>query len=104
MRPRLLLRLAAVLMFIHAVFHLLGHLQWKTLSSPAYDPVVKQMTGQKFPFMGAVHSMGDYFDGYGYIIAIFIILTGCLLWALGDIGLQYPVVALKILIPITIFI
>jgi hypothetical protein len=62
------------------------------------------MTGPKFPFMGATHSMADYFDGYAYIIAIFIILTGCLLWALGDIGLKYPLVALKLLIPITLFI
>ena len=103
MRPRLLLRISAVLMFIHALFHVLGHMKWKTLSSSSYDEVVKQMTVPKFPFMGAVHSMGDYFDGYGYIITVFIVLTGCLLWALSDIAVKYPSVGLKLLIPITIF-
>ncbi len=104
MGPRLLLRISAVLMFIHALFHVLGHLKWKTLSSPSYDVVVKHMTERKFPFMGAEHSMGDYFDGYGYIIAIFIVLTGCLLWALSDISMKYPLVGLQLLIPITLFI
>ena len=104
MGPKLLLRISAVLMFIHAVFHVLGHMKWKTVSSPSYDVVVKQMTVPKFPFMGAVHSMGDYFDGYGYSIALFILLIACLLWALSDIALKYPPVGLKLLIPITIFI
>jgi hypothetical protein len=91
-------------MFIHALFHTLGHLKWKTLSSPSYDVVVKQMTVPKFPFMGAVHSVGDYFDGYGYFITAAIILIGCLLWALSDIAVKYPPVGLKLLIPITILI
>jgi hypothetical protein len=104
MGPRLLLRISAVLMFIHALFHTLGHLKWKTLSSPSYDEVVKQMTVPKFPFMGAVHSIGDYFDGYGYFITLAVVLIGCLLWALSDIAVQYPLVGLKLLIPITILI
>jgi hypothetical protein len=104
MGPRLLLRISAVLMFIHALFHILGHMKWKVLSSPSYDEVVKQMTIPKFSFMGAVHSIGDYFDGYAYFIAAVIILIGCLLWALGDIAIQYPIVGLKLLIPITILI
>jgi hypothetical protein len=104
MGPKLLLRISAVLMFVHALFHMLGHMQWKMLSSPAYDEVVRQMTGPKFLFYGAMHSMGDYFDGYGYFITLAVVLLGCLLWALSDIAIMYPLVGLKLLIPITILI
>ncbi len=104
MGPKLLLRISAVLIFIHAALHTVGHLQWKNVTSPAYGEVVKQMTEPKFPFMGAVHSIGDYYDGYGYLITLVLILIGALLWALGDLAVKYPPVGLKLLIPLTIFI
>jgi len=104
MGPKLLLRISAVLMFIHAGLHALGHMQWKTITSPAYGEVVKQMTVPKFPYMGAVHSIGDYYDGYAYFITIVLILIGALLWALSDIAIKYPPVGLKLLIPVTVFI
>ena len=95
MTPKLLLRISAVLMFIHAFFHTAGHLRWKEITTPSYAEVVKQMTVPKFPFMGATHSIGDYFDGYGYLITAFIILIGCLLWALSDIATKYPPIGFK---------
>ncbi len=104
MGPKLLLRISAVLMFILAGLHALGHMQWKTITSPAYGEVVKQMTVPKFPYMGAVHSLGDYYDGYAYFITIVLILIGALLWALSDLAIKYPPVGLKLLIPVTVFI
>jgi hypothetical protein len=103
MGAKLLLKISAVLMFINAIAHLVQHLQWKTAADPAYGEVVKQMTSQKAPFAGVVRSMGDYYDGYGYITAAFLVLMGALFWALSDISDEYPAVGLKILIPLDIF-
>jgi phage shock protein PspC (stress-responsive transcriptional regulator) len=103
MGAKLLLKISAVLMFINAIAHLAQHLQWKTATDPAYAEVVRQMTSQKIPVAGVVRSMGDYYDGYGYITAVFLVLLGVLFWALSDISAQYPAVGLKLLIPLDVF-
>ena len=79
MKPKLLLRIAAVLIFIHAVLHTIGFSQWKQDPDPAKGQVIKQMTGQKFPFMGTSRNMGEYYDGFGYCGSIAMFLMGALL-------------------------
>jgi hypothetical protein len=75
MTPKLLIRIAAVLIFIHAFGHTIGHSGWKKAPDPVEHQVIQQMTGHKFPFMGVNRSLAEYFDGYGYAcsIALFII-------------------------------
>jgi hypothetical protein len=80
MNPKLLLRIAAVLMLIHLIGHSIGHSGWKKDTDPAKTPVIRLMTGPKFPFMGVNRSMGDYFDGYGYIASVTLTLMVVLLW------------------------
>ena len=103
MAPKLLLRTSSVLIFIHAILHVIGQSQWKVASSPAYAEVVKQMTGPKFPAMGAERSLGEFFDGFGITVTISLLLVGCLLWALSDIALDYGEAGLKLLIPVVVF-
>ncbi|MDB4902040.1 MAG: hypothetical protein JWQ63_1321 [Mucilaginibacter sp.] len=75
MTPKLLIRIAAVLIFIHGFGHTIGHSGWKKALDPVEQQVIQQMTGHKFPFMGVNRSLAEYFDGYGYAcsIALFII-------------------------------
>jgi hypothetical protein len=80
MKPKLLLRIAAVLMLIHGVLHTMGFSSWKQDPDPARHEVIKQMTGQKLPFMGASHNMGEYYDGFGYASSIALFLIALLLW------------------------
>jgi hypothetical protein len=80
MKSKLLLRVAAILILIHAVLHTAGFSQWKQDTDPAKHEVIKQMTGQKLPFMGALHNMGEYYDGFGYAASIALILIAVLLW------------------------
>jgi uncharacterized membrane protein YedE/YeeE len=80
MTPKLLLRIAAVLILIHLIGHSIGHSSWKKNTDPAKIPVIRLMTGPKFPFMGVNRSMGDYFDGYGYIASVTLALLVVLLW------------------------
>jgi len=86
MTPKLLLRIAAVLIFVHATLHTIGFTTWKTAPDPVEQEVVHQMTGHQFPFMGAIHSLGDYYDGFGYASSIALLLIAVLLWmASGEV-------------------
>jgi hypothetical protein len=103
MGSKLLLKISAVIMFLNAVAHAVQHLQWKNAVDPVYGEVVTAMTQQKFALIGEVRTMGDYFNGYGYIITIFLLLIAALLWALADISEEYPNIGLKLLIPVVLF-
>jgi hypothetical protein len=74
MNPKLLLRIAAILIFVHCVLHTIGFTSWKQPTDPLEKQIVEQMTGHKFPFMGATHSLGDYYDGFGYASSIALLL------------------------------
>jgi len=80
MKPKLLLRIAAVLILIHAVLHTIGFSSWKTDPDPARHQVIQLMNGQKLPFMGTSRNMGEYYDGFGYASSIALILICLLLW------------------------
>jgi len=80
MTPKLLLRIASILLLIHLIGHSFGHSGWKKDTDPAKMPVIRLMTGPKFPFMGVNRSMGDFYDGYGYIASVTLILMILLLW------------------------
>jgi hypothetical protein len=78
MSSKVLLRIAAVLMFIHCVLHTIGFSGWKT--DPTRQAVIKAMTGQKLPFMGANRSMGEFYDGFGYASTIALAFIAVSLW------------------------
>jgi hypothetical protein len=80
MKPKLLLRIAAILILIHALLHTMGFNQWKEDPEPAKHEMIKLMTGQKFPFMGTSRNMGEYYDGFGYAASIALFLIAVLLW------------------------
>ena len=85
MKPKILLRIASILIFIHAVLHTIGFSGWKT--DPARQAVIQAMTGQKLPFMGTSRSMGQYYDGFGYATTIALLLIAVSLWIIsGELG------------------
>jgi ABC-type multidrug transport system permease subunit len=80
MKPKLLLRIASILIFIHSALHTLGFSGWKKAPDHAEQQVISQMTGHSFPFMGATHSLADYYDGFGYGCSIALFLIAVLFW------------------------
>ncbi|HTD98800.1 MAG TPA: hypothetical protein VK668_05915 [Mucilaginibacter sp.] len=98
MKPKLLLRIAAVLILIHGVLHTIGFSQWKQDPDPARHEVIKQMTGQKFPFMGTSRNMGEYYDGFGYAGSIALILIAFLLWIVSGELSPNPSLAKKVIV------
>jgi hypothetical protein len=47
---------------------------------PVYKSIVDGMTSHKFPFMGAIHTLGDYYEGFGYACSMALLLTAIVLW------------------------
>jgi ABC-type multidrug transport system permease subunit len=80
MKPKILLRIAAILILVHSLLHTTGFSQWKKDPDPAKQEVIKQMTRQKFPFMGTSRNIGDYYDGFGYACSIALFLIAAALW------------------------
>jgi hypothetical protein len=80
MKPKILLRIAAILIFIHAVLHTIGFSSWKRDPDPAKHQLIQLMTGQKSPFMGVMRNVGEYYDGFGYATSIALVLFAFLLW------------------------
>ena len=70
MSSKLLLRIAAGLLFLHLFLHSIGHSNWQKTNDAVKQGVINQMVDHKFYFMGTDRSMGDYFMGYGYIVTI----------------------------------
>jgi len=101
MKPKILLRIASIVMILHDVGHMMGSLTWKQAVEPDKQQVIEQMTGHKFPFMGAMRSMGDYYDGYGYAAALAILLIAVILWIISGSEAQNSSLGKKILISIS---
>ena len=102
MKPKLLLRIAAVMMLMHAIGHTMGHMGWRKTNDPVKLEVIRQMTEPKFPFMGVVRSMGEYFEGFSNSATILLLLAFSLLWILSNISVNHPLVAANLLWPISI--
>jgi hypothetical protein len=99
MKPKLLLRIAAILILIHGVLHTMGFSQWK--QDPARHEVIKQMTGQRFPLMGTSRNMGEYYDGFGYASSIALFLIAILFWTVSGELSSNPSLAKKVIVVIS---
>jgi hypothetical protein len=102
--PKILIRIAAILMLVHLLGHTIGFSGWKKATDPAQQEIIKRMTGQRFPFMGAIHSMGDYYDGFGYGCSIAILLFILILWFVSGELNSSPRLAKKVLLSVSLYI
>lgn len=102
MKPRLLLRIAALFILIHLLGHSFGHFSWKETRDPAKQEVIRQMTGPEFEFMGAMRSMGDYYEGYSLILFVVYAMSIALILAAARYADSNHDIARTVLTPIGI--
>jgi hypothetical protein len=95
MKSKTLFRIASAILVLHAIGHLFGMASWTEAQTDEQKMVVHAMTDHRFPFMGAVHSFGDSFNGFGYIAEISLLLAAYLLWVCGSAVDSYPVISRK---------
>jgi hypothetical protein len=83
MNAKLFLRIAAVVMLLHAVGHTMGALSWKKAPNTAVAQVINGMQNQHFDFMGRSASLADFYNGYGISMIFVLLLVSVLLWLLA---------------------
>ena len=103
MKPKLLLRIAAAIIFLHALAHTMGVYTWKNTNSHVPQDLIKQMTEQKFAFMGTTATMAAFYDGFGYASTIAMLLIVAILWILGSAPKKNAALSVKILWPAAAF-
>ncbi len=83
--PPLLLRIAAVLTFIHAVLHTIGGVFGKAGPGPA-TVAVEAMKVNQFLLMGHIRSFWDFYRGMGLGATISLTAEAVLFWQLGTLA------------------
>jgi hypothetical protein len=85
MKPALLLRIAAVLTFIHAVLHTIGGVFGKAEPGPA-TVAVQAMKMNQFLLMGHTRSFWDFYRGMGLGATISLTAEAVLFWQLSSLA------------------
>jgi hypothetical protein len=102
MKPKIILRLASLSMLLHTIGHTIGALSWKKDPDPNIQQVVDTMISHKFIFLGALRSIGDFYEGYGMTMIVVLLLMTILLWQLSTTYILYPAPSAKLLQPISL--
>jgi hypothetical protein len=80
MKPKLLLRIAAGLMFLHTIGHSFGALTWKDAPNAAVAAVIASMQSEHFHFMGRESTIAGFYVGYGVSMILVLLFISLLLW------------------------
>jgi hypothetical protein len=88
MRAPLVLRIASVVSVLFAAGHTLGALQ--SWSPPGDTEVLQAMRSFHFDAGGATRSYWDFYVGFGFIISIYFLLQGVLVWQIATIARTEP--------------
>src|SRR5215472_2930200 len=84
----LLLRIASIISLLFTIGHSMGGLkQWSPMGD---NPVLTSMTEVRFDTMGANRSYLDFFLGFGWSIAVFMLMEAILLWQLASLARAEP--------------
>ncbi|MDB5124853.1 MAG: hypothetical protein JWP94_2982 [Mucilaginibacter sp.] len=84
MKPKLLLRVASVIMLLHTMGHTFGALSWKNAPNAAVAVVIAGMQREHFDFMGRSATVAAFYEGYGIINIFVLLLLSVLLWLLAS--------------------
>ncbi|SRR5258708_958671 len=102
MKSKILLRIASVVMFLHMFGHTFGHLNWNKSVDPARQEVIRQMTVNKFPFMGMMRSMSEYYEGFSLLASLALFLIAATLWVVSGFTVQSTFMVKRILVIVSL--
>jgi len=97
MNPKILLRIAAIVLFFHAIGHSMGTFAWQADFSDIPSEVVAKMYQDQFNFMGKETTMASLFTGNGIGGLISLLLMSVLLWAVSGWNNKQAVTVLWII-------
>ncbi|MDP9076935.1 MAG: hypothetical protein M3O71_05890 [Bacteroidota bacterium] len=83
MKPKILLRIAAIMMFLHTIGHTLGAFSWDEAPDAAVGKVIYGMKIVHFAFMGRQVTLASFYIGYGFTMILVLLPISILLWLLS---------------------
>jgi hypothetical protein len=86
MKATLFLRIASVLAIIHAILHTIGGMLSKPNNGAPEIAIIEAMKSRSFNVMGSMRNYWDFFFGYGWLVAITLLVQGILFWQLATIA------------------
>lgn len=98
MKPKLLLRIAGIIMLLHTLGHTMGALGWKDAPNPAVKQVIDGMQTNHFDFMGRSSTLANFYAGYGYIMIGVLLFITILLWQLSATPVRKIAFSLAVLL------
>ncbi|PJZ54390.1 LIC_13387 family protein [Leptospira adleri] len=100
MKPKILIRIASVLMLIFTLGHSIGHFtRYNTTDIRAINTITSmQMT--KIPMEGVDKTYDQFYSGMSLNLSITLITFAVLLWLLSNLVPSNPKIVRKLLIPI----
>ena len=85
MKPKLFLRIAAVVAIVEATLHTIGGVFGKPMPGPA-TTAVTAMKENQFLLTGLTRSYWDFYIGFGLAITVFLAIEGVVFWMLGSLA------------------
>jgi hypothetical protein len=89
MKPKVFLRIAAIVLILHAIGHSMGALTWQKPDSGIPTEVVQKMQEVHFDFMGKENTMAAMFTGNGTAGIILLLLMSVILWTVSGWNNKY---------------
>jgi hypothetical protein len=86
MKPSLLLKIASVLTFLHAVGHTIGGVLGKPRNGAEEIAVIETMKAHSFNVMGSMKTYWDFLFGYGLDASVTMLVTAVVFWQLATIA------------------
>ena len=91
MSTTLWLRIAAVIQLVFTAGHSMGGLsKWSPMGD---NDVLHRMTTVRFSTMGVQRSYLDFFMGFGWLLAVVMLMEAVLFWQVGSLVRTQPLVA-----------
>ncbi len=88
MKPVVFIRIASLLMLIHAVLHTIGGIFGKVDPGPA-AVAVAAMKANQFMTMGNMRSFWDFYTGFGLAVTVSLTMESVALWFLAPLAASH---------------
>jgi hypothetical protein len=99
MKPKVSLRIVALLTLLVAAGHTIGHFTRKITTDIAGVQVIKQMEQYKFNFNGSMRSWDNFYEGLSLDVALILFIFTIIFSMLAGIVKKHPKVCYNMLWP-----
>jgi hypothetical protein len=89
MNARFLLRIAAILSLLYFLGHSAG-MPWTPSPGGESTGVVGAMKSVRFDVSGSIRTYWDFYQGFGLMVSVFLLLESVLLWLLAGLARNEP--------------